>query len=258
MENYMVYFERASKMMALQEKFIQAVMNGDVDTVTNLFEVEPTPEDENPLKPDVNGEIQDHPLILFAAKRKDWKMVSELYFQGANIDVCDAAHGWYLINEVLLNASDKMFEAMAVEFNLDVATRDGNSPLMIALKNDKFERAEFLLRNTAAQYSTINNKKENVGHEAIRKGRYDFFIELVKAGMSYDLKNKEGKTPLDLIENAMVRADMEQKIEALKENMDVRRAANYKKVEVAQVEETAQVKAEEPKKKVSGLSSIKR
>jgi len=252
------YFERASKMMALQEKFIMAVMNGNVEAVTELCEVEPTPQDPNPLKPDVNGEIQDHPLILFAAKRKDWKMVSELYYQGANIDVCDVAHGWYLVNEVILNASDKMFEALAMEFNLDVATRDGNSPLMIALKNDKFERAEFLLKNTAAQYSTINNKKENVGHEAIRKERYDFFIDLVKAGMSYDLKNKEGKTPLDLIDNAIVRADMEQKIEALKESMDVRRAANYKKVEVSQEEEKEAVKVDEPKKKVSGLSSIKR
>ena len=59
------YFERASKMMALQEKFIMAVMNGNVEAVTELCEVEPTPQDPNPLKPDVNGEIQDHPLILF-------------------------------------------------------------------------------------------------------------------------------------------------------------------------------------------------
>lgn len=254
----MTYFEKASRMMALQEKFIQAIINDDIAKVTAMFEVEPTPQDPEPLKPDVNGEIQDNPLILFAAKRKNWKMVSELYFQGANIDVCDVSHGWYLVNEIILNASDKMFEALSAEFNMDVATRDGNSPLMIALKNDKFERAEYLLKNTAVQYSTVNNKKENVGHEAIRKERYDFFLELVRAGMTYDLKNKEGKTPLDLIENVIVKDNLEQKIKALKEEVKVRQAASGKKAVVVEEAAPIEVKVEEPKKKVSGLSSIKR
>lgn len=254
----MQFFEKASKMMALQERFIHNLVKDDVEAVAKMFEVEATPENPEPLIPDVNGEIQDHPVILFAAKRNNWKMVSELFFHGANLDVCDASHGWYFVNEVIIGASDKMFEGLVAECNMDVATRDGDSPLMVALKNDKFERAEYLLRNTGVQYSTINSKKENAGHEAIRKGRYDFFLELVKAGMAYDLKNKEGKTPLDLLDNAMIRNSIEQKIEVFKLEGNVRHAPSGTRVLVATEEEVKPKVVDAEKKKVSGLSSIKR
>lgn len=254
----MQYFDRASKMMALQEKFILAVVNGDIEKINSLFDVEPTPQEPEPLVPDVNGEIQSTPMILFAAKRKDWKLLSELYFREANIDVCDTTHGWHLVNEVTINAPDKVFETLLSEFDMDVVTRDGDSPLMIALKNDKFERAEYMLRNTAVQYSTINIKKENAGHFALRKGQYDLFIELVKMGMSYDLKNKEGKTPIDLVEDPILQNELKDRVEKLKSEVNVRQAANGKnKVVIEEVVEEKEV--EEPVKKVlSGLSKIKR
>lgn len=257
------YFSTASKMLALQEKLIHAIIKGDTEQVYNLVEVEPTPENPEPLVPDINAEIQDTPLILFAAKRKDWEILKALYNLGANIDVCDATHGWYLINEATVNAPDKIFETLVKECDLDVATRDGNSPLMMAIKNDKIERAKYILENSNVQISAINNKRENAGHFAIRKEQYDLFLELVKMGMPYDLKSKEGLTPLDLVQDVIVRDNLKDQIEKIKTEKGVRHAAGngVKKTVVDNVEPVMNFnkkKEEEKPKALSGLSKIKR
>lgn len=251
----MQYFEKTSKMIALQDKLIHAVIKGEIETVRELLEPENKTEDT--LIPDVNGDVQDVPLILFAATRGDWKMVSEFYFYGANIDVCSVSRGWHLVNEVTVNASDKTFEALVPEFDMDVVTRDGNSPLMVALMKEKYDRARYLLENSVIQVSVVNLNKENAGHLAIKKGQNDLFLKLVEHGMPYDVKNKEGKTALDLIEDPLVKEDLKIATKKLEEKGKVRYSAGSESVYVPE-EQKEEVKEVKEVKKLGGLSSIKR
>lgn len=220
----------------------EAIINSNLEKVKSLFLME--------NQPFVDHEINGVPLILFAAQHKDWEIVEVLYNQGANLDVKVMPFNWYLIHECIKNAPDKVTNAVLEYCNINAQTKDGKTPLMVAIKEKKIGMANYLVDGGKTDLSLIDKKQNNAAHYAAELGEYELFIKLIQSGTPINKENYDGQTPIDLIK------DM-----AFKENLpkilgEIAKSEKVKMIEPTINTEILVEKKEE--KKLSGLSSIKR
>jgi hypothetical protein len=240
-------FDQTKNKIELNRQFEEAVMKKDIEKIRSLFS-----EDKDEVdKPYLNYEMLTAPGIMVAAQNGAWDIVEELYNLGADLDVKIMPYRWYLLHECIANAPDRVTKAIIQESNINTQTTKGETPLMIAISREKGIIAEYLVETGRVDMILTNNNNENVAHYAARAKNYDLFIKLVAKGVSLLKKNKEGKTPIDLIEDDTFRLSLPTEFEkmAIVEKTDVKQDIE---------EKISELDTSIPVKKVSGLSSIKR
>lgn len=239
-------FNNTQEKIELNKQFEDAVLQGNIDKVRELF-AENKSEDQIPY---IDIEFQAAPGIMVAAQQGNWEMVEELYNLGADLDVKVMPQKWYLINECISNAPERVTKAIISYSNVNVQNNKGETPLMIAIKRQKGFMAEFLLETDRVDLSLVNDNLENAAHYAAREKNHELFLSLIAKGVPLLRKNKEGKTPIDLIEDEAFRLSLPIELEKIAES-----GSNIV-LEDAKKEE--QEVSQEQVKKVTGLSSIKK
>ncbi len=241
-------FEKDYNKINLNNELVEAVLKSNLEKAKELFALESPPY--------VNVEINGVPLILHAAQKKDWAMVEELYNMEADLDAKVPYLQWHLIHECVKNAPERVAKAVIDYCNINAQTKDGKTALMVAIKEEKQEMANHLVDLGRMDLSIVDKEHKNAAHYAAQFGQYELFIKLIQAGAPINKEDKEGKTPVDLITDPTFKENLPKvlgelaKIEKIKKK-DLEEDSTV----IVQVEE---IKKEEVKPKVSGLSSIKR
>lgn len=249
-------FAQTQKKIKLNEEFQKAIETGNVEMVKELFSEDKAEDD----KPFLDYEMGVSSAIMMAAKAADWPMVEALYDLEADLDVKVMPHQWYLINECIKNAPDRVTKAIIDYANVNVQTRNGETPLMIAIKNKKGFIADYLLETSRVNTMLKNTQNENAAHYAAREGNHELFLKLAEKSMLLTVKNKDEQTPIDLLEDQAFKATFANLIDKENKEIEATNAAikNLQLTEEENTTEITQVVSAEPVKKVSGLSTIKR
>ena len=145
------------------------------------------------LKPDINiKNVKGHTPLHMAVKHDNYNNAETLIKLGAEIKVVDI---------------------------------DGNTPIFHALKNGNIEMAR-LLYSSGSGVLNKNNDNDNTLHHVIKHSdEHDNFVKIVRflldRGVSTDEKNKDGKTPLELVKDKIVAHENKESFKVkLNEGMD--------------------------------------
>lgn len=239
-------FEKSFNKINVNNELNEAVTAGNIDRVKKLFNEED--------QPYVDHEINGVAVILYAAQHKNWDIVEELYNQEANLDVKVPYLDWFLIHECIKNAPDRVTKAIIEYCNINVKTKDGKTPLMVAIKEDKTEMANYLVDLGTSDLSLVDKNGENAGHYAVKSKNYDLFFKLIEKNVPLSQKNNDGLTSVDLISDVSLKENLPKIIGQLSKTKD--KENNIEKT-VESIETKNEVIIEE-KPKLKGLSSIKR
>ncbi len=240
-------FEKSFNKINVNNELNEAVIAGNCQKIKELFDLEDTPY--------VDHEINGVAIILYAAQHKNWDIVEELYNREANLDVKVPYLDWHLIHECIKNAPERVTKAVIEYCNINSKTKDGKTPLMVAISENKIDMANYLVDLGTSDFSLVDKNYENVAHYAAKTNNYDLLLKLIEKNAPLTQRNKENFTPVDLI------ADV-----SLKENLPkiIGQFNKIKEKETANIlveektDETKVEKVEEEKPKLKGLSSIKR
>ena len=241
-------FENEFNQVNINNEFIDAVMQGNLQKVKDMFEAE--------NQPYIDSEINGVPVILYAAQKKDWAIVEELYAIGADLDAKVPYLQWHLIHECVKTAPDKITNAILEYCNINAQTKVGKTALMVASDEGKIAMAEHLVDSGRMDLSITDAEHNNAAHYAAKNSQYDLFIKIAQAGTPLNKQNKKGETPMDLLADPTFKENLPKilgelaKIEKLKNNTEEASESEEVKVEAKAVEPV--------KPKVSGLSSIKK
>ncbi|HNV72607.1 MAG TPA: ankyrin repeat domain-containing protein, partial [Candidatus Ozemobacteraceae bacterium] len=137
-----------------------------------------------------------------AAKSGSLDNLTTLLERGADPLVTDASGATvlhYLVSPLSRTSTASVDLLLARGVPIDAATRDGKTPLFLAVSAGNRELAEHLLRKGASA-AVVTGDGENLFH-AMAAG-YDFnpelFETLLAKGVSSSAKNRQGETPLAL------------------------------------------------------------
>lgn len=242
-------FEKSYNQAHINNELSEAVLSSNLEKVKELFA------SEHP--PFVDMEINAVPIILHAAQRKDWKMVEELYNMEADLDARVQYLQWHLIHECVKNAPDRITKAVLDYCNINAQTRDGKTALMVAITENKLDMANYLVDLGRMDLSLCDKEQNNAAHYAAKAEQYELFIKLIQNKTPVNKENKEGKTPIDLIEDVTFRENLPRILGELAK-IDKVKQVTIEGSDDNQVNQTEQVQEEPKKPKVSGLSSIKK
>lgn len=240
-------FEKSFNKINVNNELNEAVIAGDCERIKKLFEAED--------KPYVDHEINGVAVILYAAQHKNWDIVEELYNQEANLDVKVPYLNWFLIHECIKNAPERVTKAVIEYCDINAKTKDGKTPLMVAIKEDKIEMANYLTDLGTSDLSLVDKEGENAGHYAVKTKNYDLFFKLIEKNIPLTQKNKEGLTSVDLISDVSLKENLPKIIGQFKKIKDKEITQETTTELVEKVDEVVDV---EEKPKLKGLSSIKR
>jgi glycyl-tRNA synthetase (class II) len=245
-------YDKMSAKQDLQKLFSNAVLTGNKEELAKLFEAEPTP--------DINADIVTAPAIFIAAQQQDWDLLDQLYQLGAQLNVKNAVHSWYLIHECIKHAPEYVVNALIAdeEVNLNVRSRLGKTPTMVAIECKKFDIVDKLIESGKLEWSQRDNENKNLAHYAADLNDAELLIKLAKMGVPLGVKDKNGKTALDYIGDEIMKKEIIVQTNFVQEESEneVVLKSNLT-LDIPAVTEKAE-KVEEVVKKVSGLSSIKR
>ncbi|KAF6204569.1 hypothetical protein GE061_018729 [Apolygus lucorum] len=226
-----IMFERAAKgdtnlisMIEKQElRLKKAIMNATDSKRMSLIEVARTKNKKlatqlSKLKETCKGDAEcssqhgnqaSHPKFedLMAAV-KDGKVdeLEEFLKKGGEVNLVDQRSGTLLHRAVDMGNVDVVNLLLKYGADVTKVTDKGNTPLHIATA-----RGHKIIVETLLQYKKDDfiNAKTTIGgttslHVAAERGLFDIVVSLLKHGGAYDIKNKKGKTALDLAEDSCV------------------------------------------------------
>lgn len=272
-------FEKTEKKYDLNNNYQQAVEAGDIEKVKSLFSpLYDLREKENDLNDEEYAELakkvdEQIPYLDFemvttqgimrAAQLANWELLEVLYDLGAELDVKITPQEWYLIHECIASAPDKVSKAIIDYANVNVQTAKGETPLMVAVKRNKEVMTSYLLESGRVDLNLRDKLGNNVAHYAALTENNNLLLILIEKGVHFLVKNKEGKTPLDLIEDESFRMSLPEHLQKI-ESTGTEIALNKDEAELvtshSETEILPQSNVEEvaDKPKVSGLSKIKK
>lgn len=271
-------FEDTVRKNKLNEEFSIAISKGNLEKIKELFtplkeyesicekgelnedELNKLFKDVNKNIPFINYEILTTSGIMFAAQMGKWDIVIELFNLNADIDVRIEPLNWYFVQECIAKAPDNILYPVLDCANLNVKTKNGETPLMTAIKKNKDDVSNYLLnhQNIIIDYSICDNDLNNYAHYAAKHEKYDLLLKLVEKGVPILSKNKNGETPIDLIQDDIFRMTLPEKLEKI--------SASGKNVvfnidgskKVAKFSKKEDKSTEKEKPRLKGLSVINR
>lgn len=246
-------FKNHTRILELTSKFHKFIESGDSAKVEEMIKEYP--------ELDINGEMTTIPPILFAAFAEDWKMFSVLFEQEADLDVKNMPLKWYLIHECIANAPTNIAKSVINYANVNAQTADGETPLMIAIKKEKTVLAHYLIDSDRLNLTMLDKNHDTALHYAAKHNNQDLFLKLLDKSQGILRKNKQGKNPLDLLEDEIFKNNLPAYMEKLqKELKEVNKptAINSQPSTVSSVVELPKEEQAPVVPKVTGLSSIKK
>jgi len=84
--------------------------------------------------------------------------------------------------------------------DVNVADKQGNSPLHLAIRNGNLDMFHVLI-GTGSDLNAVNKQGDTPLHIAVKLKKLDFIKELIAAGANLNAKNKKLETPLHLAIN---------------------------------------------------------
>lgn len=159
-------------------------------------------------------------LVHIAAESKNSQILEMLIALKADLNIVNKA----LQTPIMFAVRAKRFDNMEILLNqgvdLSIADTEGNTPMFYALETGDM-RIMAMLFNNNAPVIIVNNKGNNLIHHCILKcpssGKASNDEEINKAkiirfllehGVSSEQKNKEGKTPLELVSSKIEDVNM--------------------------------------------------
>lgn len=244
-------FEKNFNQINLNNELNTAVINSDLSKVKYLLSQEDIPF--------VDHEINGVALILYAAQHKDWEILEELYNQGAELNVKIPYMDWYLIHECIKSAPDRVTKAIIEYCDMNAKTKDGKTPLMVAIKENKIDMANYIVDLKLLDFSMSDKNGNNAAHIAAENGYYDLFLKLIENNTPINKENKDGKTPIDLISDVSFKENLPKIIgELSKQKIKNKIKPTIDESSSNTSSNSKEATEEVVKPKVSGLSSIKR
>ncbi|WP_353283576.1 ankyrin repeat domain-containing protein [Wolbachia endosymbiont (group A) of Pogonocherus hispidulus] len=137
--------------------------------------------------------------LLAVANGDDLNRVKALVSQGASLEAKDNSDNTPLHN-ACNNGHVKVVEYLVEEgASLKAKNKDGEAPLHVAVQHDgTLEVIEFILSRDLSGINDITNNGKTPLHLAIRGDKPNTVELLLRKGASIAVKDKNGKTPLDL------------------------------------------------------------
>lgn len=243
-------FEKNFEEIDLNNKLKTAVTEQKEEEVQRLLAL------DNP--PYVDHEINGVPLILYAAQHKNWKIVEELYNAEANLDVKIDYMNWYLIHECIKSAPDRVTKAVMEYSNMNVQTKDGKTPLMLAIQEDNKMVVEKIVDGQLSNLALTDKNGENAAHYASKNKQYDLLIKLIENGCPINKLNNDNQSPIDLIEDVSFRENLPKVLSTLNKMHLKKESSQQSENSVVKSEDLSQSVENVEKPKLSGLSKIKR
>lgn len=245
--------------LTLNAQFLDAVKHGNLEKLKEIV-------DNNP-DVNLNAELASSRPILYAAQSEYWDMVIFLFEQEANLDVKVEPFKWYLAHECVVNAPTRITKSVLTYCNINAQTADGETPLMIAIKNGKEEIANFIIDTDRVNLSLSDSNKNNALHYAAKYNKPELFLKIVNKSRSNILSepNKEGLFPEELLEDELFRENLAKLLDNTStirtKNEAIIDKINENIVDIPEVDIDMDFSIEvieEKPKKISGLSSIKK
>nr|WP_246198629.1 ankyrin repeat domain-containing protein [Wolbachia endosymbiont of Ctenocephalides felis wCfeJ] len=137
--------------------------------------------------------------LLATVKGDDLNRVKALVSQGASLEAKDNSNNTPLHN-ACNNGHVKVVEYLIQEgASLKAKNKDGEAPLHVAVQHDgTLEVIEFILSRDLSGINDITNNGKTPLHLAIREDKPNTVQFLLRKGASIAVKDKNGKTSLDL------------------------------------------------------------
>ena len=133
--------------------------------------------------------------LMIAAGNDKLQAVKCLLKQGADPSLQDNK-GWNVLHHASQGGNPEIIELMLSHVpSIDLVTKEGSTPLMIAAGNDKLQAVKCLLKQ-GADPSLLDNNGWNVLHYASRFGNPEVIELMLSHVPSIDFRTKEGGTPL--------------------------------------------------------------
>jgi ankyrin repeat protein len=211
-------------------------------------------------KPSLEISISGIPLILFVAQKGNWELVELFYDEGANLDVQIDYLNWFLIHECIKNAPTNVANAIIEYANVNVQTKKGKTPLMIALEEKKFQYIDLLLEKGSG-LSLKDSNGNNIAHYAAKMKDYELFLKLAENKVPLNHTNKDMETPIDCIEDVSFKENLPQMLQQFElRTMKKENSLNITNQNISNDEEVNKSNkiSKEDIPKVQGLSKIGR
>lgn len=225
----------------LVHSFHDAIQSKDLELVKKIMAEHPDLS--------IDTDMLTVPPILYAAQKEDWPMVIYFYELGANLDVKTVPYNWFLAHECILTAPLNIAKSILTYSNINAQTADGETPLMIAIKKNKDELANFILDSERCSLSLIDVNKDNALHYAAKYNKHDIFLKIVKLSKLNILnqQNNKGLFPEELLTDEIFKSELPKRL-----------VDNNKSIALEEKVLMPSVKKETIKEvsKVTGLSSI--
>ncbi|MFP3032786.1 MAG: ankyrin repeat domain-containing protein, partial [Wolbachia sp.] len=137
--------------------------------------------------------------LLATVKGDDLNRVKALVSQGASLEAKDNSNNTPLHN-ACNNGHVKVVEYLIQEgASLKAKNKDGEAPLHVAVQHDgTLEVIEFILSRDLSGINNVTNEGRTSLHLAIQGNKLNTVELLLRKGASIAVKDKNGKTPLDL------------------------------------------------------------
>lgn len=238
------------KMRELEAKYHEAIYSNDIEAVEKLLD------DNEELNIDV--EMVNSPPILYAAQYGFWDLFKVLFERGADLDVKNRNFSFYVIHECSINAPIHIAKSVIKESNINVQTGNGETPLMLAIRNNRTEIIDYILDSGRINLNMVDKDNNNILHYAAINDNHSLFLKIIEKTDQLFKKNKNGELPDSLLKDEKFRLSLAQQFEKIV-------VQKLKEVPVLEViekkpEEVKEIKIEvkEPIKHIAGLSSIKK
>jgi ankyrin repeat protein len=136
---------------------------------------------------------------FFNAIRQNDSAAVKLFLQGGIDANLKNQSGETALTHAVLNSNVNVLKVLAEKADLNLPDRNGNMPLYIALKKEKYENFNFLLDantdpNSVGTVRSLNN--QSVLYVAVLLKDIKIIKKLLEKGANPDLPDSEGSTPI--------------------------------------------------------------